>query len=205
MSGKRLQASSPLLMNIARSGYERSHETPREALVTILFSAAALEGYINELTELTEFLVRERDHGVWSSMSTILKEAEKSRASTTLKFLLLSVALTGKIPEKGSPTYQDFDLLLRVRNAVVHLRAEIASTDEPELDKVVKALVGKGLVAKPSTNREGALVEALSNPFVARWAFNTAVAIVNEIKGMFPKDLMRVMLEIHWEDIQPIA
>jgi hypothetical protein len=52
-----------------------------------------------------------------------LKDMERSRASTLCKYLTASAALAGKPFHKGKQPFQDFDLLFRVRDVIMHVKA----------------------------------------------------------------------------------
>jgi hypothetical protein len=55
-------------------------------------------------------------------MADSVLEVEASKGSLESKFLVASFALSGTMFEKGAQPWRDFAALVRLRNALVHLR-----------------------------------------------------------------------------------
>src|SRR5439155_18734314 len=51
-----------------------------------------------------------------------LQEIEESRGSLSLKYLIASQTLSGATFDKGSNPYQDFAILINLRNDLMHLK-----------------------------------------------------------------------------------
>jgi hypothetical protein len=163
--------------------------TLREPLIAIVFAAAAGEAFINELGEVAERWWREEAEEV-RTLGALLGAAESSRGNTELKYLLAKVALGKRTFDRGTKPFQDFALLLELRNALMHLKAdrfEFASTPEPRVNypSVIKKLRDKNILAElpPGTTTWLALV---STAAVARWACNSTSTIVSDLVSELP-------------------
>jgi hypothetical protein len=90
----------------------------KEALVSLVFAAAALEAFLNESVYLAE---NTRDAPpIVSTFAQVMADAEESKTQIQAKFQLGNLVLTGKAYDKGAPPYQDFADLFAVRNALMH-------------------------------------------------------------------------------------
>lgn len=185
---------------VARQAFERTARAPSDtspdqvdARVAVLFAAASLESFITELPRTAaahgpQFKGAARLQ--W--LVDLLCEAEEARVNVQFKFLLTKVILTGDPYVKGAHPYQDFDLLIKVRNALLHLKSPEftmgADSGMPTMlhPKTLRSLQTRGLVQSQSKLR--AWVHMISTRGVARWACNTAVDMVMSIQESFGKD-----------------
>lgn len=174
-----------------------------DALVAILFSAAALEAFINEAAEIATVVSMDNPSepsgvGVFSKL---MEEIENSRGSIKLKFLAARLVFSGLTYDKGAPPYQDFVLLMDTRNALVHLRPRerlvIAGPMEmPNLvirleSRKILTLLGVG----PST-----WTERISTRSAARWACNSAAEMFQSVVQAVPSGVFRKNLEFCYAD-----
>src|SRR4051794_32927622 len=84
------------------------------SLVVIVFSALAVEAYINELGELASFAhVSVKHERPVRDLGTVLTEIEKAQGSIELKYLMASRVLTGSAFDRSGQPYQDFRDLMR--------------------------------------------------------------------------------------------
>ncbi len=181
---------------LARNAYRKylketsDHPAKYQALVAIVFSAASLEAFINELTEATLRRYSESPESI-QSFANLLNEIEESRGSTRLKFQLGRATLTGKPYDKGKAPYQDFSCLLKLRDQIMHLKpqneTEFMSVDDladKESLKLVSCLP-KNLL--PDDNNPGNWIEAINTQEVAKWACNTACEMAISILDALPE------------------
>jgi hypothetical protein len=183
------------------------NETERAALASILFAMISTEAFINELGLLVS---GEKDHlavpGWERTLSDLLDEAEKSRISITSKYQLAKFILSGQPFDRGSKPFQDFALLVDVRNLLVHARPLTAIVRknpsggfewaEPKimvrLQNASALEVDDFLLDAASMSNADALAASLvlqiSRQSVARWACKAAAGIVNGILDAAPND-----------------
>ena len=95
-----------------------------EGLTAIVFAAAAFEAFLNELSEVASGTggTAGTDEPRVALLAEVLAEAEESKASTRLKYFLAGSVLQGRPFDRGNQPWQDLDLLLRLRDAVIHLQ-----------------------------------------------------------------------------------
>lgn len=118
--------NSAALFGVARTTGDRARDNPTDSVVTIVFAGAAAESFVNEVLERLRFDVQRASPEL--ERVRVIAEAgdlyEKS-SSMALKVQLLSAVLTGAPMDRGAQPYQDFDLLVAVRNTLVHHRPEL--------------------------------------------------------------------------------
>jgi len=121
-----------------------------------------------------------------------IQELEQARSTTLCKYLAAAPILSGTKFEKGRKLYQDFALLFKVRDALLHIKAvNQAGPPEGELTiftmpDLVKTFQGR-LLAKPSQKTVGASwLDALETDKMASWACETALNMMLAVLDMVP-------------------
>jgi len=152
-------------------------------LTAILFSAAALEAYINETFQIIRGMP-----ALWqssnkvSAFADVLDEAEEHRASPKLKYLLAKIVLTGTSFDKGALPYQDFDLLMAMRDELMHYKLQRIE----DTHKIVERLKSRKIQIAHEPNVRVSWTSVIATPDVAKWACNTAASMINTIQqGLF--------------------
>ena len=188
------------LFSLAKQAYERtkSGETEREpgksdALVAFVFSAAALEAFINELADMANNdLGLEDDSKVIKSFASLMDEVEAARGSVQLKFQLAKFVFSGATYEKGKPPFQKMIQLFNVRNALVHLvpQDEFKTTFEGTFirvreTKVLQALP-QNILAEYDEKRVADWKTMISTQAAAKWACNSAVEMAQSVLVTLP-------------------
>jgi len=194
--------SATHLFSIARAAVDQLKGVPEkenghtEACVAVLFAASALEAFSNEVG----FIARSQLQGnpEIRSIGDLFEELEPS-TSVQSKFLLLR-ALLAKTPyDKGARPYQDFSLLIALRNELVHRKAEQYHVDEADVPLNTNALLeklrSKNITAEPRGTKPQVwgLFLAIETPAVARWALTTAATMIKETIAAAPADLRMYM------------
>jgi hypothetical protein len=182
--------NSGILFDTAVSAYQRLVPAPsdkaggqNDALVAVLFSAATLEAFVPELA-----LMAQSDSALFGdkrlqSVAGVLDEAEASRGSVRLKFILAKSILSGETYDKGQEPYQDFDALIALRDAIIHMKPE-QITGEPH--KLLQRLRAKDLCEDGQPNLTASWLGQISTRAVARWACNTVVEMVESLMACLP-------------------
>lgn len=168
-----------------RSALVSDKETP-EALTAVLFSVVALESFINELVDLASGIGDDEDppEPRFLALADVMEEID--HASLASKFLMAKWFLSGKSYDKSKAPYQDFAALIKVRNGLVHLKAEQYWPGESGLlvssmgEAVLRSLESRRLI-EPSPPANPGWLNRISTPAVARWACNTTAAMVHSI------------------------
>lgn len=142
--------SATKFFEIAQSAYQRARYQnlnfadggQNDAIIAVTFSVMAVEAFLNELIELA----REREESEANSLCQIeplLKSWEKIETR-----LFSASCSTSDTPfQKDRRPFQDFNLLVRVRNRLVHLLAGDKITDGliEEHQKILSALKSHGV------------------------------------------------------------
>lgn len=198
-------SSGPLFV-VARKASQEHLSAEHSSLIAILFSAFALEAWVNDL------LTNVRLGGAyWSpagveSLAKIAEEIDDRTASLDLKVQLVAIALSGQAFDRGQQPFQDFALLIRIRNALVHGRPEhIELKVEPprKHHSVLEQLAERGLVDLDRKGTIHPLLGGLSHPSVGRWAHSTSVAMAQTIAEMIPDSGLRRAVEISFGKFPP--
>lgn len=189
-------ADSYHFYKIAKDGYlkaSQAYEIHRQndALVSIIFSALALEAFINEMLSLAEDAKQAGETEAFlDKLIDAIDESASQKKSTREKFMLASEALNSSF-KKGENPYQNFADLFRLRDCLVHLKPEdrIEEGDNGEVKylarKLTKSLRNKGIFQ--NYTRLESITLLVSTAKAAQWACNTASEMVNAILDKIPK------------------
>lgn len=166
--------------------------------MAVVFSAVALEGFINECADLAS---QESNPPVEvENLGAVLGEIEASNGTTELKYLMASTVLGGAAFDKGTSPFQNFKLLIRIRNALVHYKPGKASLDHQTMQRsgtphpIVTALVSAGIITPASEHTIQEWPGIISQSSVAEWACKTAEAMMKRTTNLLPESLMRMSL-----------
>lgn len=150
--------------------------TQPDAVTAVILSVAALEGFINEFAEYGHW-----HNPDWETWGKMLAEAEQQHKSIRRKYILMANAL-GQPFDKKSQAYKDFDLLINLRNGLVHPRNFIESD---VANQVLKHLMGeKAFNSKYQHNPPG--YGEICSTAVAEWACNTASSMIHAVLDRLP-------------------
>lgn len=214
-TGKFISAAT--LFRIASSARERLNEVHSptvggkdDALVSIVFSAASIEAFFNELPELLSSfpeLLKDELPQV-PTFVTLASEIEGNKGSIKLKYVLALSILSGQPCDKSGRIYQNFSLLIEVRNSVMHMKPSDFS-GEAKLDgtlkmgpppKILEKIRALGImdtsepsIPLPTTDTTPIQLHVplpwnyrISTQAAATWACNTAVDVVDSILKVVP-------------------
>ncbi len=163
------------------------------ALVSIVFSVVALEGFINEATELAQESSRfppDLEPRAIVVFAECMADAEGSKASLESKFILAKWILSGEQFDRGAQPYQDFFLLMRLRNELVHFKPNGAFEQDATAEEIHQDLFnkfrGKKILAENTKSSGGSWTFLIETKAVAEWACNTAARMVLDFCSKIP-------------------
>ena len=185
-------------------GGPQPEEVIPAALASILCSVSALEAFINELDLYLSYSLKTKplaDDNALTTLSARLQRIEGDRGKIQEKYLEAADAL-GKPFNKGQRPYQDFGLLVGLRNALVHYKGAIATytVDGNNTFEYVYEEKDKGIFDKLRSKKvlRGAgsalLLEEIGTVHVARWACNTVTDMVQYLVAAIPDGEHRDLL-----------
>jgi hypothetical protein len=111
---------------------------------------------------------------------------------------------------RGKQPYQDFDLLYRLRNAIVHLNPDRAQylDDGSRLGrphKVAASLESRGVLKRSGNAAEETWLGLISSPAVAKWAYDTVFHIAKAIHDALPPhSTFQLMARMSWSSVDPL-
>ena len=193
---------SGMLLGIASEALRTPLARNGDRVITLIFSALALEAYINDLVELCELNVEEfgDDHVALKNFLALQQLAEDSNASLELKLQLSKLALKGESFDKSRNPFQDLSLLIRIRNYLVHARPSKVEVLEDggilrdnKVNSILRALEVRQLLKLDSQLDSYSLIA--SEP-VAAWAINTVNDFATELNELFPNSYFKRVLKI---------
>ena len=227
--GKLLSADR--LYFVAKNAYERlkvfSSSTSGgkdDALVVLLFCAAALEAFLNELPELLSMFPAPSasEPPQIASYVDLAEEVEANNGSTKLKYLIAYSILSGQPCKKGESPYQDFSLLVDIRNELLHAKPRnVSSKTKPDgtiefgpQHKILARLRDKDILDTsqptfdiPVTNPQGAIVtrptpiplpwhHRVATRAAANWACETVATVVESLLKVVPNSQNKANVQV---------
>ncbi|MFH5803928.1 hypothetical protein [Alienimonas sp. DA493] len=183
----------------------RSHDP----IVAVVFAAAATEAFMCELAAFAEFNPRNAatlspQESTIHQFRDIYNELESSKGSLVAKYSLALGMFTGQPAKKGTSPFQDFALLVDLRNSLIHSklsRIEIdkACTATMQFPKIISKLARTGTLAPiPPENTLTSWVQLVSTPAAAVWAVRSAGDIIKEVITSVPKSILHDTLSFHY-------
>jgi hypothetical protein len=170
------------------AGSNRRKPGGRQGIVSIVFSVAFADAFLNDIV----YCVRNPDWGVPPSNPKLvrlvdaLEIAEECHAKIRDKYHFAKRILTGAPYEKGKAPFQDFSLLVEVRNWITHMRPETGPEDGKEADLAGK-LESRHILSDEYRGKNPHFMAAIDTPAVAQWAVLSAWNIVDDIIELLPE------------------
>jgi hypothetical protein len=211
-------SNAPSLFEIAKRAFGRTwgERLPAQgdALVAVAFAAAALEAFMIEAVALArqrvDAVLEDLVPGsalptgvpVIETFAALLGELEEQRSSPRVKFLLARAILDGLSYDRSGSLFRDFQALVRLRDAIMHMREDEARVrfGEPvSYSQSLDWLRSINILADvTSIDTPLDLVARMSTQAVARWACDTATAMVRSIIDVVPDSEFRRELEFFY-------
>jgi hypothetical protein len=161
-----------------------------DAILAIVMAAAAAEAFINEFAEYVSLSVASSSGSDMiqpqiAACADVLQELEDSRASVTAKYLAASLVVAGKSFPKGASPFQDFKLLIDLRNAIMHVHPTVGN-DAHQGQRATDALAQRGIAIAGGQPGSLPWFDRLMMPSVAVWAHDSALAIIRGFLDLVP-------------------
>ncbi len=185
----RFHASKALQTIAIRTSYE-SRDDPGcgDALISVMFSVAFLESFVNEVFEntlLESRYSRKEQKKERASLVRIANLAISERWKLTTKFDMLKIHHTGSPFSRDSEPFQSFANLVRLRNAIVHPTVHKITTSQTgkksdNTPGAVKFLASRSIIPPAGSNDEP-WIDRIDTPDVAQWAVHSALLMMKEV------------------------
>ncbi|HJV51412.1 MAG TPA: hypothetical protein VJ652_08135 [Noviherbaspirillum sp.] len=179
------------MLRIARRAAKNASKVRDDVIVSIMFSVACIEGFVNEVT-----------HDVEDGAATapglerldILRDCiahlKFEYASILDRIQMIRKLSTGSEFQKGLPPYQDAVLLVKIRNALVHIRPDVVRTygldgqnarGMDRIENLLQQLEARKLISPVSSRHSRSWLQLIGTKKVAEWAVATATNLVVEL------------------------
>jgi hypothetical protein len=162
-----------------------------DATVAVVLAAAATEAFINEFAE--HISVLRENAASWDPGRITAQMGAAADAIFDLEFLRRSVLTKyssaakklGKRLDKGGKTFQDFDRLIGLRNAFMHVHPVRPSEDHAG-ERIIDELAKRGIAIELELGVTFSWYDRVQTAEVSRWACSVARAIILEILDRVP-------------------
>ncbi len=99
-----------------------------QSIVAVVMAAATLEAFITDLVGLIEFTLKPTQK-LLGELASELKGLEESRKPIAEKYEAAKEIISTVPFDKDQSPYQDFHLLLRIRNQLMHPKVDLIHSD----------------------------------------------------------------------------
>jgi hypothetical protein len=168
------------------------------ALASVVFCVISVEAFFHEAVEMAlGYSDVPSEPEAVSAFAQCMIDAEKSRVSLESKLALANWVLVGKKLDTGAQPYQDFALLVRLRNDLVHFkgneRFEPNISPEEFHKKMIQRFGNRHLLAQDM--EPGSWIHAIETKAIAEWSCRTASQVVVDFVSKAPHGVWRTFLE----------
>jgi hypothetical protein len=178
----------------------------RENASVALFCALATESFLGDFKIICERAILPIDPIAprLRVIADLLDEMESSRLPIRAKYGFLYYALSGKALPKGEQPYQDFDLLIRIRDSLVHYKSYAGHSFPDYLQKLLDQLVARKILTKSDIGPHpdwGRLLDQSDE--LGTWGIQTAKAIMKLVAEVAPQTesgMLHNVLETMYRD-----
>ena len=158
----------------------------RDAWVAVVFATAAVEAFLNDLTEHVDVAAKSTHDPDLALLAKVLTDLERRRANAELKLDFLQLVITREAPKPGQPLQQEFAGLVKLRDQIIHAKPDksLAWTLDGE-DIAEEHNLRRQLQAWRLVGPERAVfTEEAATRATARWACRVARERVASIKPL---------------------
>ena len=182
------------LYHVAKAAVSKADADRENILVAVVFSVMWFESFVNEAVEQLDYY-RSNDIKISARLLSLLTTFAElpERLPLTTRIQVLSCLLTGKPFQSDKLPFEDFELVLKFRNGLVHMKPARSKKLESgkgfarrDGQKLTRALRHRGFISPPGDWLGMGWLDAMFNPHSARWAFETTVKMATAVADMFP-------------------
>ncbi len=186
--------------------------TPTTCNASIIFSAIAVEAFISDMQlrlSLRGSIDEINKNETFKVLRDLLCQLEEERVQIRTKIQLMYYILTGNSIKKGMSPYQNFDLLIDLRNCLIHSKASLSSIDpdgywkqdENKHHQLINRLVDAGAGDEDFLKCPDWKAITYNQP-CAKWAVKSASAIIKHLVDVIPSESMQKALLRHFQQNQ---
>ena len=191
------------LFGIAKKAAKSKAKKSDNSIVAIMFSASAMEAFINESAGLARMIPTSDRQKIVEGYAAVMAELEDRKESLLVKYHMALLVFSGATWNEGDQVFQDFKLLVTIRNAIVHMKTDKWETPvsmlkpDPERaieqhPKFIKTLVQKKIIDPPIKSQSW--LELLKDQRVAQWACLVSSRITTDFVKSVPDGKFKTSL-----------
>ncbi len=162
-----------------------------------LFSAMALEAHPHDLGLFLDQFLRPEDPPQLHAVRNIIPQLEEDRVQLKSKISIIYYLLKGAEIPKGGESYQDFSLLIDIRNQIAHFKPTVSEyfpdrMDRPaRLVKLLQRISQRRIIDRDLVNEPGSLPSTWTmvldeSDRFTDWAIDVAYATIRMIYDAIP-------------------
>lgn len=180
------------ILGLAKKEADRAEEDGSSAVIALFLAATSFEAFLNDLADFVMMLYRQDEPWELRAFAEICALLEEKRQSVMTRLEVGIFILSHEPVDRGSQPFQDFDLLMALRNGFVHKRPESAplpsppDTDELKPHRLVSRLADRKVIEAPEGSDAPFLLQYLETPTVAQWAISTVLLMGAELLQALP-------------------
>lgn len=163
-----------------------------DALVAIVMAVTAAETFINELPHhirASQAVFRDDEHSpvtlAMARCADALEDEVEQWGTLEAKYQVAGVTLSGQMFSKGKAPLQDFLLLIKIRNAIIHLKP-VWVTEKHRNRQLVEQLIKRKLTYPSDPDYGMPWLNLLETPAIAAWACATARRMMLAVLALTP-------------------
>lgn len=218
MSGTILSAGA--LFSKAKSFYQSSQYKQliptdydqSDALAAIIFSALSIESFLNEVSVLYKRR-QEEDIKELIQKDSSVNGKRKGEKSTLKKLLQISKNTSDTPLTEKSPLCQNLELLIDLRNRIVHLKAGDTVDGRMEQNQtIISNLQKSGILIDTSTLKlsDGeefnlTFIILISTQVVAEWSCNVVADVINFLVDGMRESEFKKLLKSYMGSFEPVC
>ncbi len=167
----------------------------QDAIVAVVFAAFTLEAFINEVGDYAAYQGHQDANTDPQSITALgqIHHSLKDRGAVDTKFQLAKWVLHATPFDQGNAPYQDFRLLIDLRNALAHVKGleiyELSDTGVADITQppaIMTSLRSKNILAVTQGPDPVSWVDTLQTLAVARWACTAASQMMRSLIDAMP-------------------
>jgi hypothetical protein len=192
--------STGRLFSIAKEAYKRSEENAinnisDDALVAIIFATSTLEAFMSQTVSTMKSWAHL--HSKFELFANLIGELDSKEAGASLKikYNMAHWIICDKPFDRSSEPYQSFDLLVNLRNMLIHLKPDKMASKK--IDKLLRQLKAKKLISDYDPMQRMTWVFFVSTPIVAKWACDTTAKMIQEFWKHTPDEKVKQFFRTH--------
>ena len=183
------------MMSRARRMLELQKQDHYTGLNIALFCAMAIEAYLNDFTLILQLTLTSNSKPEVTAASSLMNELSESKVSLFTKYELLYYVLTRRPLPKGDSVWENFRLLMTIRNTAVHYKSSITDyipvspehKNSKSIRNLITVLKNKKLLIRKTHlhDAQWSMLLDESVPF-SEWAIKTTQDVVLTIHSAIP-------------------